>query len=58
MINNKRNNNIKELYYMNKNKNLSNLKNRYVNCFNSTSYIDNVKYKKNKNADSNKSFNI
>jgi len=58
MIHNKRNNNIKELYYMNKNKNLSNLKNRYVNCFNSTSYIDNVKHKKNKNADSNKSFNI
>ena len=58
MINNKRNNNIKELYYINKNKNLSNLKNRYVHCFNSTSYIDNLKYKKNKNADSNKSFNF
>ena len=56
MINNKKNNNNNshELYYVGKNKNLTNLKNKCINCFNSTSYFDNLKRKKIKNADSNK----
>ena len=49
LINNKKNsNNSHELYYLNKNNNISNFKNKFINCFNSTSYIERGKSTKRK----------
>ena len=60
MVNNKKKNkNIShEFYYTGNNNNCTNLKNKCINCFNWTSYIDNFKRKKVKIADSNKSINF
>ena len=51
---NKGNNNSHDLYLLNNN-NVSNFKNKSINCFNFTSYLDKHKYKKAKILCSNKS---
>ena len=51
------NNNSHEFYYLNKNNNISNFKNKSINCFNSTSFLEmNNKSKKEKNISTNKSY--
>ena len=59
LIINKGNNNICQKFYLNKNSNrnshVNGAKNKSINCFNSTSYLDNYKTKMNKNIYFNKS---
>ena len=51
LITNKRNSNACQKFYMNKNCHsyINDIKNKSINCFNSTSYLDIYKTKKNKN---------
>ena len=53
--NNKGNNKNDKIFFLNKNNAITNFKNKSINCFNSTSYLDKYKSKKQKNIFTNKS---
>ena len=59
LINNKNNNNNNNnhaFYYLNKNNNIANFKNKSINCFNSTSFLEMHNSKKKQNIYTNKSY--
>ena len=55
LINNKGNNEAHHMFYLDKNKIISNFKNKSIYCFKSTSYLDKFKSKRQKNIFTNKS---